>query len=67
MFKFELWEGNSTMLTESDFEFDTEDEAIEEGFTELKSRIETWKAEGAWHESTDSAKNYEIRTRENEE
>lgn len=65
-YKFEIWNGE-TMITESDYDFETEDEATEEGLTELDSRIEHWKSEGTWDEATESAEDYEVKTKENDD
>lgn len=47
MWKFELWhEGNC--LAESDFEYEDEQEALEEGTIAAEDRIQEWKDQGCW-------------------
>ena len=62
MYKFEIWDAGS-MLTDSPYDFETEDEAMEEALAEISSRIEYWKIEGTWDGET--VEDYDIRVKEN--
>ena len=61
MFKFELWmEGNC--LTESDYDYDTDQEAMEDGIESAKDKIMLWKMEKAWDGET--IDDFDIRVKE---
>ncbi len=58
MWKFELWfDGN--MLTESDYEFDTEEEAEEEAKDTAEYKIQLWKIDDAY--SGETVDDFDIR------
>lgn len=61
MYKFELWhEGNC--LTESDFEFADEEEALEEGTYAAEDRIQEWKDQGCW--DGEEIEDFDVRVKE---
>lgn len=62
-YKFEIWD-SETMLTDSPYDFETEEEAMEEGLAEISSRIEEWKSEGCWDGET--VEDYDIRVKEDD-
>lgn len=62
MFKYMIYDSPCNMLTESDYEYESEDEAIQEAKEELELRIDEWKSENTWHGET--VEDFEVRTKE---
>lgn len=62
MFKYEVWmDGNC--LSESDYEYETEQEAMEDGIEVAKGRINDWKFDNAWNGET--LDDFDIKVKEN--
>jgi hypothetical protein len=61
MFKYEVWM-DGQCLTESDYDYETDQEAMEDGIETARGKIDLWKLDNAW--SGETVEDFDIRVTE---